>query len=400
MDKPRLRPTLEAFPLATKQGRMLALRDPLGLTDAMALLPPVALCVVQLFDGVRDRREIQAEFLRRHGQLLPTELYDRLVADLDGALLLDSDRFRAHVAEVRSRWSAEPVRPAAHAGKAYPDQPAELRAFLQEHFGAPDGVAAPRALIAPHIDLHRGARAYGLTYPALARSDADLFIIFGTDHVGADHPFTLTRKHYDTPLGRVETDQSLCDALVSRLGTPATESLFADELHHRNEHSIEFQALLLRFVLPAQRPITILPVLCGSLHRLLETTDDPAARPEIGRFLHTLAELTEGRKVCVIAGADLAHVGPRFGDPHPLGPAQRQRLAEADAKSLAACAAGDARAFWDTIRADGDARRVCGTAPIYHTLTLARARAGAVVAYEQCPAESGSVVSVGGVVLR
>src|SRR5207245_3905829 len=140
---------------------------------------------------------------------------------------------------------------------------------------------------------------------------ADLFIAVGTDHVGADHPFTLTRKHYATPLGRVDTDVALVDALAARLGG---DELYADELHHRTEHSIEFQALLLRYVLPAERPITILPILCGSLHRSREAGRDPSADPFVARFLGTLGELTAARRVCLIAGADLAHVGPRFGD--------------------------------------------------------------------------------------
>src|SRR5262245_55378510 len=398
MERPRLR-SLDAFPVATKEGHFLALRDPSGMTEAVAFLPPVAFAIVQLFDGVRDRRDIQLAFLQRYGQLLPLSLLDELIRQLDDGLLLDSERFAAHAAEIRAAFEALPVRAAAHAGRSYPGEPNQLREFLGGHFGPPDGVVPPQAVIAPHIDLHRGARAYGLTYPTLAHSDADLFVVFGTDHVGAYHPFTLTRKHYDTPLGRVETDLGLTDVLAAKLGS---DELFADELHHRSEHSIEFQALLLRYVLPPDREITILPVLCGSLHRALEAGRDPSSEPLVARFLDLLSEQTAGRRVCFIAGADLAHVGPRFGDARPLGKSERERLAEADAVSLNACARGDAAAFWDSVRSDGDARRICGLAPIYHTLKLARAQRGQVLVYDQCAAddEGGSLVSIGGVVLQ
>src|SRR5437660_1231413 len=134
MEKPRLRP-LDVFPIATREGRFLVLRDPAGMTESTALLPPVAIAVVQLFDGERDRQGIQAEFLRRHGQLLPSELLDHLIEQLDSGLLLDSERFRAHASAVRAAFAAAPERPAAHAGRSYPGEPAELRSFLGEHFG-------------------------------------------------------------------------------------------------------------------------------------------------------------------------------------------------------------------------------------------------------------------------
>ena len=399
MDRPRLRP-LEVFPLETENGRMIALRDPSGMTEAIALLPPPAVAVVQLFDGKRDKREIAAEFFRRHQQMLPPELLDDLVSQLDQGLFLDSDRFAAHVTQIKQDFAAAPVRAAAHAGKSYPGDPVALRPFLENCFQPGNPVPPPRALIAPHIDLHRGGQAYGATYRALARSDADLFVVFGTDHVGTDHPFTLTRKHYATPLGDVTTDTALVDTLTQQVD--GALDLFADELHHRTEHSVEFQALLLRHVLGPDRPITILPVLCGSLHRYVERRDDPTTHDGIKRFLDTLAELTSGRKVCVIAGADLAHVGPRFGDARPLREPDRDRLARLDAATLEACAAGDARAFLDTVRADRDARRICGIAPIYHTLHLVAGAEGDVVAYDQCPADEdgGSLVSIAGVVLR
>jgi AmmeMemoRadiSam system protein B len=402
MDKPRLRP-LEAFPLETEDGRVLALRDPSGLSDAIALLPPGAAAVVQLFDGRRDRKDVQLEFLRRHGQMLPSDVLESLISRLDESLLLDSPRFRVHVAEVTAAFRGAAVRPAAHAGRSYPGEPAELRRFLHDCFPDGDGAAgaaspAVRALVAPHIDLHRGGAAYGATYCALTGSDADLYVVFGTDHVGVDHPFTLTRKHYQTPLGEVATDVALVDALAARLGDP---SLFADELHHRTEHSIEFQALLLRYVL-GEHPFQVLPVLCGSLHRQLQSGRDPADDPRVGHFLDAVAELSASRRVCYIAGADFAHVGPRFGDARPLGSADRERLARADAESLDACARGDALGFWRSVQRDGDGRRICGTAPIYHTLRLAGTNRGEVVAYDQCGAddEGGSLVSIGGVVLR
>src|SRR3954470_10653049 len=77
MERPRLRP-LEAFPLAKNGQKLLALRDPSRLTDSVATLPPVAVAIIQLFDGETTRVEICAEFQRRYGTPLQPEALDRL----------------------------------------------------------------------------------------------------------------------------------------------------------------------------------------------------------------------------------------------------------------------------------------------------------------------------------
>src|SRR5438045_283851 len=75
------------------------------------------------------------------------------------------------------------------------------------------------ALIAPHIDFHRGGPAYAWGYRDLAeRCDADLFVIFGTCHAGMPHPFALTRKPYDTPLGAAAVDVDFVERLSARAG--------------------------------------------------------------------------------------------------------------------------------------------------------------------------------------
>ena len=105
-------------------------------------------------------------------------------------------------------------------------------------------------------------------------------------------------------------------------------------------------------------------------------------------------------RVVVVAGADLAHVGPRFGDPKPLALRERDDLARADKASLACAIARDGAAFWADVARDLDTRRVCGLAPIYallETLDGGSRRTGAdasLLHYEQTvDPEEGSIVS-------
>src|SRR5207237_7430145 len=93
MDRPRLRP-LEAFPIDEHGQKFLALRDPSGLTEQVARLPPAVVAILQLCDGETTRDEICAEFERRYRSPLGRESLDRLLDQLDQALLLDSERFR------------------------------------------------------------------------------------------------------------------------------------------------------------------------------------------------------------------------------------------------------------------------------------------------------------------
>ena len=64
---PRLR-ALEAFPVEQQGRRCVALRDPAGFTDQIAVLPPPLLDLVSLFDGTHSVEEIREILQRRHGK--------------------------------------------------------------------------------------------------------------------------------------------------------------------------------------------------------------------------------------------------------------------------------------------------------------------------------------------
>jgi AmmeMemoRadiSam system protein B len=370
---------------------------------------------VQLCDGESTRDEICAEFQRRYGSNLGRDVLDRLLDQLDQAYLLDSERFRKFSASVFAEFARSKERHAHLAGKSYPSSAEELSEFLDAAYDSPEGPGRPlgatrplpRALVAPHIDFHRGRALYAWSYRPLAEAATlpELVVVFGTDHAAGDEPFTLTRKHYQTPLGPLTTDVELVDALVdqvcARAGATAAERLFYDEHHHRGEHSIEFQMVWLRHVWKARADgIKVLPILCGSLHDSIERGHEPRADARIDALLKALPELIGERRTLWIAGADLAHVGPRFGDPEPLDAADRGSLERRDQETLAACARGDAASWFDEIRRERDRRRVCGLPPIWALLESARPGAGRLAAYAQCPADEAgaSIVSIASIV--
>jgi AmmeMemoRadiSam system protein B len=412
MERPRLRP-LNAFTVEHNGQKLLHLDDPSRMSEGVTL-QPMAVAILQLCDGETTRDEICAEFSRRYG-VLGRDKLDKLLEQLDQALLLDSDHFRQHSAQVFAEFARSTVRKPFFAGTSYPADAAALTALLDGFFdpprgpGRPDGSTTPlpRAVVAPHIDFQRGGPVYAWAYRRLAEAETlpELVVVFGTDHSGSDHPFILTRKHFETPLGVMETDVALVDALTARvrerLGGPASDALFRDEHHHRHEHSLEFQMVWLRHAWRERAgQVKVLPILCGSLRAHIEGSTDPGNDREIVALFDELRQLTDGKRVLWLAGADLAHVGPRFNDPEPLDEADRGSLERRDQETLSAAASGDAAAWFQEIRRERDCRNVCGLSPIYALLSVGKPGVGKLLAYGQCPADErgGSLVSIASLV--
>ena len=397
-DAPRLR-AIEAVPVEHEGEDYVALRDPAGYTPSVVMLPPALVEVVALFDGAHPIVDIQAALMQRHGELVTREHIEKLVAALDEHGFLETPAFAARRAAIDRAFLDAPSRPASHAGGAYADDPAALRAAMDGFFTSPDGPGAVaarangggvRGLVAPHIDFHRGGPAYAWAYRDLAeRGDADLFVIFGTCHAGMADPFALTRKDYDTPLGPARVDRDFVEALATR----ARQDCFASELAHRNEHSIEFQAVFLQYLYAGRRDVRVVPVLTSFVHEALARRRRPEDDPRVRAFLDALAETAaaSGRRVAYIAGADLAHMGPRFGDPHPVSPEELATIGREDRAMLEPVEAGDADGFFESVRRDNDRRRICGLSPIYALLRALGGARGTLRRYGQWPDPEGVV---------
>jgi AmmeMemoRadiSam system protein B len=223
-------------------------------------------------------------------------------------------------------------------------------------------------------------------------------VVFGTDHAGGLGKVTLTRQSYATPLGVLPTATDVVDAVASAIGE---EDAFEEELHHRKEHSIELAMVWLHRAAEGTS-LEVVPILCGSFHHFTEGEADPASDERFGRTIEALRRATDGRRVLVVAAADLAHVGPAFGDARGFDDEDRQDLANKDAKLLATVCDGDSLGFFEQVRDERDRRRICGLPPIYLSLRYLDKARGHVVDYDQCPADQdgGSLVSIAGVLLE
>ncbi len=427
---PKLRP-IEVHPFVDQGRPVLMLRDPLALSDKVAILPQALGPLLALMDGSRDAAGLHAALLIRAGIRIAPEIIQRVIDQLDDALLLDSDRFENAYGQVLQAYRAAPFRPPSLAGPGYPSDPAALHRLLEDYvsgiasngtgagvaLSSVDGRQAPGdgleayaterceqdilGLVSPHIDYQRGGPVYAGVWECAgdAVRAADLVIIFGTDHAGGPGRITLTRQNYATPYGVLPTDRDVVDAIASAIGE---EAAFVEEIHHRREHSVELAAVWLHHTRGGQ-PCRVVPVLCGSFGHFVAGQADPATDATFDALLAVLRTTMSDRRVVVVAAADLAHVGPAFNDPFPIDHVGYVRLKAADEVLLQTLAEADPDAFFRRIAAEGDRRNVCGLPPIYLTLRLLDGAVyGQVTGYDRCPADAAgtSFVSICGAVFR
>ncbi|HEY8075327.1 MAG TPA: AmmeMemoRadiSam system protein B [Labilithrix sp.] len=395
--RPRLRPIETILVPDKRYGKALMLRDTQGITSQHALLPAAFVPIVARFDGRATCDAIAREVGAEMGEDCPVELVVKIATDLEDALFCDGVPFKKARAAVERAFADATVRPASHAGGAYHAEPKKLAQYIERDcFGAAkkNGAASNgrlAALVAPHIDPWRGARCYGEAYGVLASAlpeDVDTFILFGTSHAPMREPFSICRKAFDTPFGPVEADLDAID----RIAKACDFDPYADQLNHKREHSLEFQVVFLRHLLGPRRA-RIVPILAG-LGAQQSSGESPSRTKSVEKFLDAVTRVASDTRAVIVAGADLAHVGPRFGDPEAFDETARKKLDATDRESLARAVAGDAEAFWEHVAADLDSRRVCGLAPIYALLRTVTDAKGRLGHYEQTiDPEEGSIVS-------
>ncbi len=401
---PRLRP-LEVLPVHEGGRDFLLVTDPLGVMPAPVALKLEALDLLRVLDGTVSLNDLAAEVVRGSKDLRAAALVKDFVAQLDRLLMLESPRFEKAFLTLRDQYHQLEIRQALLAGLSYPQERSALDPFLDGHFAEAEKLRAgtrattahsgtrPRALVAPHLDPRRAgaviARAY-LELDADARSPLRV-VVFGTGHSLHGDLFALTRKHFETPYGKLECDTRFVDRVAQSVGDKA----YLGELAHRTEHSIEFQALYLerRF---GDRPLTLVPILCGGFHQLLADGRTPREDASIEALIAGVrnAEKALGGDTVYVAGVDLSHVGPRFGDP---GTDERtaKEVEEKDRAALEAARKGDAEAWYQVIAAHEDSTRICGWAPTYMMLRCAEPGEGRILHYEQSSEQDGSMVTVG-----
>lgn len=385
---------------------MWLLRDPWELGDRQLIFPQALAGMLHLCDGTRTPEQIHTDFSARIGAQVPFPIIAEAITELDSAYLLQNDRFERKRSVALDAFRAQAHRPPALADLSYPGAVSELNALFHQYGNGiernGDVEWRGRGVVSPHIDYQRGGPIYAHVWRKAAPAvlQADLVLIFGTDHNGSPGSITLTNLPYATPYGVLPNDTDLIARLADSIGTQAA---YAEELNHRREHSVELSAVWLHHVFHqvGADPCPMIPILVGSFHHYLGNGAHPADNPTFNHFLEILRTATKGLRVLAVASVDLAHVGPAFGDAFIMDEARRNRLRGDDRKLVEAALRGDSADYYRQIWTARDRNRICGFAPLYLMLRFLETDTGQMVAYEQCPADADnhSLVSICGLLL-
>jgi len=332
-----------------------------------------------MMDGHHCRVDIQAEFMRRHGRLLFSDELEVMIEHLESGLFLEGAVFEAHVAELTRQYREAPCRPLRDVeGLGAPS--AGLAAYLDEMLAKgpaePEGAGQTVGLIAPHLDYQRGGPCYSTAYRHLARrTSAERFVILGTNHFGLSRSVVGTRKGFETPFGVVPCDE----AFLGRVGERCGADLCAMEYDHAREHSVELQVVLLKHVLGGRR-FSIAPYLCPDAcgPTGLEPADGEGV--DLRKFAEALREAIaeDATPTCVIAAADLSHVGRYFSDERELSETELKKVGDFDKEVLAQVRELDAERVRSLLASEHNPTNICSTGCLYAfcAVMAGRARAG------------------------
>lgn len=386
MDLPKLRPGLDFFPVDHEGERMIVLRDPMQVAPDPVVVPPHAFFILAHMDGGNTLEEIQAAFKRQFGQPVMGEQIRELIDTLDAKGFMESHAFQEKLGRIETAFRESTLRPSSLAGQSYPEEKEEVKRFLDTLFQDLDAPTERSSgtlagIIAPHIDLQRGGPLFAKAYRSLSQGPPPkTALIFGTAHYGRGGPYILTVKDFETPLGLAEADRSFCEQLEKGLKTNIREG----ELAHRSEHSVEFQVLLLQHVLFGKPMPKIVTVLCGSVMEAPESGIDPMEIEGVAEFIDAARNTIEASEgpVLVIAGADLCHVGRKFGTREAISDAYLERVRSDDHRALEAAAATDADAFFAHVAGIGNSNNICSVTSIYTALKLLEPCTGTLLGYD------------------
>jgi len=182
------------------------------------------------------------------------------------------------------------IRPAAVAGRFYPENPEELRrtvAALLASAPAPRG-PAPKAIIAPHAGYLYSGPIAASAYARLA-ADRDIIqriVLLGPSHFAAFTGIAASSwEAFATPLGLVAVDACALPRLASLPQVEVRNSA------HATEHALEVQLPFLQCAL--NHDFTLVPLLAG------QTT--------IEEMSEVLDALWGGPETRLVISSDLSH---------------------------------------------------------------------------------------------
>jgi AmmeMemoRadiSam system protein B len=183
------------------------------------------------------------------------------------------------------------MRSPAVAGQFYPGNPKDLKRQLDEFF---EGVHIEElpvlGAVVPHAGYVYSGSVAAEVYARLPKRET--YVILGPNHHGLGAPVAMSRDSWRTPLGVVDVDMEMADALAGTI-------IDQEESAHLHEHSIEVQ---LPFLQDRFTEFKILAIAMG--------LQDEETAVEVGEVIGEVARDLK-RDCTFIASSDFTHYQPQ-----------------------------------------------------------------------------------------
>jgi len=219
-----------------------------------------------------------------------------------------------------------PVRQAAARGFYPGDCQTQLTAFLTGYHPPEDLPQPLHGAALPHAGWMYSGQVAARTLDCFSRRDhagqssprPETVVIFGTPHYMETISHALYPEgQWETPLGNLAVDSACGEAILAAAGN----LLRSDPQAHRQEHSIEVLAPMVKYFFPEA---AIVPIL------VLPETSAIALGKAAARAVNQL-----GRTTIFLASSDLTHYGPMFGRaPAGTGPEARTWMENNDRRLI------------------------------------------------------------------
>lgn len=234
----------------------------------------------------------------------------------------------------------------AVAGMFYPSSAGELRAEVDGFLAkARIKVEAKKrlAIVCPHAGyVYSGATAaYSFASCSNWEERGLTAVVIGPNHTGMGAPIAISQQGWKTPLGEVECDVGLAEAIIG-----AGRIARKDEIAHLQEHSCEVQLPFLQLVAPSARVVCI----------CMGWQDEKSAQ-DLGRAIFDAAKKAK-RNIIAIASSDFTHYE------------SAQSAKEKDSQAIALLEKMDMEGFEGLV--DAQRLSICGHGPIACALAYAK----------------------------
>jgi len=398
MSQVKLRDDLEINLIQESESKYIYISDPLLISEPIALPFAYYPLIQTLMEGGKTPEEIAKDGTAKLLNLTDEKLFI-LLDNLVSLYMIDTPSSSIAVQNMQS-YIAGNIRPSYCHSFSYPEDPTELKAFLNIMLDKGKSLTDKpvKAILAPHIDLRleESWEVYANSFLALKNvKEVDTVILLGTAHYRSTADFMFTKKDFETPLGKLETDQELLVEIEKNT------NITYDDIAHYKEHSIEFHILFLQHLLN-NKNVKILPILTGSPSNYIGVKTTPDSNEEYNKTITAIKDAiaTTGRKVLILSSGDLSHVGRKFGDEFPAA-TEQIRIKGEDQLLIEKLSSTDKNAFFTEIAEMADKNRICGSAPFYSALSLTEADSVTTAGYNQWhEEETESMVSFAGFVVE